>query len=310
MEKYGSYKKGYFKAGDGHELYYECYGNPDGIPVLSIHGGPGAGFCDDEKKYYDPEIYNVVLYDQRGSGRSKPFASIKANTTQKLVRDQKNIIDFLGIEKPFLSGGSWGSTLALVFAIQHPELVRGLLVRGIFLANAADIRHYIQGGIKKFFPDVWDRFISLVPKKNRKDPASYYLKMMNSSDPEIKDKYTFEWAYYEIAISRMKMPHKKIIKILGQFSYQSLSPLEAHFMINKCFLEENYILKNASKLSHLPVTIIHGRYDFICLPKNAFDLHKKIKGSRLHIVCSGHSGSEKEIEKKIFSEMKRYETLI
>jgi len=310
MEKYGSYKKGYFKAGDGHKLYYECYGNPDGIPVLSIHGGPGCGFCDDEKKYYNPEIYNVILYDQRGSGRSKPFASIKNNTTQKLIQDQKNLMEFLGIERPFLSGGSWGSTMALVYSIQYPELVRGLLVRGIFLANSADIKHYIGGGIKKFFPDVWNRFISLVPPKNRKDPSSYYLKKMNSKDPLVKDVYTYEWAYYEIAISRMEMPAKKIVKILGKFSYQSLSPLEAHFMINQCFLEENYILKNASKLSHLPVSIIHGRYDFICLPKNAFNLHKKIKNSRLFVVCAGHSGSEKEIEKKIFSEMKRYEKLI
>jgi proline iminopeptidase len=169
-----SYKKGFINVTGGYKLYFELYGNPKGIPVLFLHGGPGAGFSDSDKQFFDKRRYNVVFFDQRGSSRSKPFGSIKKNTTQDLVEDINRVLDYLNFDKIYIFGGSWGSTLALVYAIHNPKRVLGLILRGVFLANKYSLDHYINGGIKEFFPDVWDRFVSIVKKGEK--PADFYLK--------------------------------------------------------------------------------------------------------------------------------------
>lgn len=299
------YKKGYFKVSPKHQLYWELFGNPKGIPVVYFHGGPGAGFSESSKRFFDSKVFNVLFFDQRGSGRSKPFASTEENTTDALAEDTAKLMKHLGFGKSLLFGGSWGSTLALVFAIRHSELTKGLILRGIFLAHKKDINHYVSGGVQKHFPEKWERFVSLVPKNKRGEIATYYLSQMKSKNPEVAEKYAFEWAYYEMSMIKMKVTEKKILKDLAEYSYKSLALLEAHYMANMCFLPENYILKNAAKLSHLPVSIIHGRYDFVCPPINAYDLHKKIKGSKLHVVIAGHSASEKAIEKTLIRELSR-----
>ncbi len=301
--KYEPYKKGYFPATDGHKLYYELFGNPKGIPLVFLHGGPGAGFGESSKRFFNPKIFNVLLFDQRGAGRSKPFASLKENTTDKLVDDTKKILDFLKFKKVIIFGGSWGSTLALIFAIRYPEYVLGLILRGIFLASKRDIDFYVAGGVKNHFPAHWKRFLDLVPKTERGSIAAYYLKQMQSKDPAVAEKHAFEWAYYETSLVKLITSDEEIIKELKEFAYKSLAILEAHYMANYCFLEENYILKNAQSLSRFPVSIIHGRYDFVCPPVNAHKLHQKIKGSTLHFVTAGHSSSDKEIEKKLISEL-------
>lgn len=307
---YKPYKKGYFPVSDGHKLYFELWGNPKGIPAISFHGGPGSGFEDKHKRFFDPKAYNVLFFDQRGAGRSKPFANLNANTTQKLVEDTQKLMEHVGFKNALMFGGSWGSTLALVFAIKNPHLATGLILRGTFLANKYDIRHYSQGGVKNHFPEIWERFVSLVPKEERKNISSYYLRQMQSKDPKTKEKYTYEWAYYECSLLKMRFSKKEVLETLKEFSYKSLAPLEAHYMVNNCFLEEDFILKNASNLSYLPVSIIHGRYDFICPPRNSFQLHKKIKGSKLHFVKAAHSASEKPIEKKLIAELKRFEKIL
>ena len=297
-----SYKKGFIKVTDGYKLYFELYGNPQGIPVLFLHGGPGGGFSDSDKQFFDKRRYNVIFFDQRGSSRSKPFGSIKNNTTQDLVKDIDRILDYLNFEKVYIFGGSWGSTLALVYAIHNPKRVRGLILRGIFLANKYSLDHYINGGIKEFYPDVWNRFVSLVKKGEK--PANYYLKRILSKDKKTSEKFAYEWAYYEMSfytINKIADPDK----ILKTFSYRSLAILEAHYIINKCFLPEDYIIKNINKIKNIKTSIVQGRFDFICPPIQAFRLHSKLNNSKLNIVSAGHSSSDEEIKKALKSELKR-----
>lgn len=305
-QKYPPYKSGYLDVPDGHKIYHEIFGNPKGVPVLYLHGGPGIGFTDKDKRFFNPKKYKVVLFDQRGSGRSMPFASIKNNTTQKLVEDMNKLLDFLKLKKVILFGGSWGSTLALIYAIQNPDRVLGMIIRGIFLANQNDLNHYVGGGVEKHFPEAWERFVSLVPEESRQDLTRYYFEQMISADDKKADKHAFEWSYYESAISKMKISDKKILFSLKDGSYKALAVLEAHYILNNCFIPEDYILNNAYKLSHIPTVIVHGRYDFVCQPKNAYDLHKRIAGSKLHIVVAGHGSSEREIEKKLVEEIENF----
>ncbi len=297
-----SYKSGHIDVTDGHSLYYELYGNPKGIPVLFLHGGPGAGFSDADKQFFDADRYNVLFFDQRGASRSKPFGSIENNTTQDLLVDIDYILDVLNFKEVYVFGGSWGSSLALVYAIHNPKRVLGLVVRGIWLANHYGLEHYMNGGIKEFFPDVWQRFTKLVPEGE--NPVSYYLDKMLSDDQEISDKYAYEWAYYELSfytINKIADP----AELLDKFAYKSLAILEAHYINNKCFLEEDFIMKNIDKIAHIDTAIVHGRYDFICPPAQAFRLHSGLKKSKLNITNAGHSSSDEENKLTLISELER-----
>lgn len=297
-----SYSKGFLDVGDGHNLYYELYGNPKGIPVIFLHGGPGAGFSDKDKTFFDKRRYNVLLFDQRGSSKSTPFGSIKNNTTQDLVADINKLLDYLGFDKVYVFGGSWGSTLALVYAIHHPQRVLGLVLRGIWLSNKYSIDHYIAGGIKEYFPDVWERFAKLV--KKGETPANYYLNQMLTANKATSDKYAYEWAYYEMSFYTIRKI-ENTEEILNTFSYKSLAILEAHFIANYCFLSENFILNNIHKIKNIKTTIVHGRFDFICPPIMAFQLHAALNNSKLNIMNAGHSGYDPENFKALKCEMKR-----
>ncbi|MCB2196055.1 MAG: prolyl aminopeptidase [Bacteroidetes bacterium] len=297
-----SYRNGYIDVSNDHSLYFELYGNPKGIPVIFLHGGPGAGFSDKDKLFFNKRRYHVIFFDQRGASRSKPFGSIKNNTTQDLVSDINKILDYLNFDKVYVFGGSWGSSLALVYAIHHPDRVLGLIVRGIWLANKYGLDHYINGGIKEFFPDVWERFAKLVPEGE--NPVSYYLDQMQSNDPTISDKYAYEWARYEMSfytINKISDPDE----VIKTFSYKSLAILEAHFIKNNCFLPEDFIMKNVDKIEHIKTSIVHGRYDFICTPVQAFRLHSKLKKSKLNITNAGHSASDAENKKALIRELRR-----
>ena len=297
-----SYKEGFLDTGEGHNLYFELFGNPKGIPVIFLHGGPGAGFSDKDKTFFDKRRYNVLLFDQRGSSKSTPFGSIKNNTTQDLVTDINKLLDYLNFDKVYVFGGSWGSTLALVYAIHHPKRVLGLILRGIWLANRYAIDHYIGGGIKEYFPDVWERFGKLVPKGE--DPAKFYLKQMLTADKKTSDKYAYEWAYYEMSFYTIRKI-SGIDDILNTFSYKSMAIMEAHFIANDCFLPENFILNNIDKIKNIKTTIVHGRFDFICTPVQAFQLHDAMSNSKLNITNAGHSGYDPENFKALKREMKR-----
>lgn len=309
------YRHGYLDVGDGHKLYYELCGNPKGKPVLYIHGGPGAGCDGNSRRFFNPKAWNIILFDQRGANRSKPFGSIKANTTWKLAQDIRQLLRFLDIKKAFLFGGSWGSTLALVYAIKHPETVTGMLLRGIFLGRREDIMYTYDGGAQDYFPDKWERFVSLVPKSRRNDVIGYYARQMQSKNRKIQDKFAFEFAYYELSLLKLNMPHKAVMKIMGKKSshpgHKSMAIIESHYMTHDCFLPKNYVLNNIAKIrkSKIPVSIVQGRYDALCPPMQAWLLHKALPKSRLFLVTGGHGSSEKTVQRKLVEEMKRFSKL-
>lgn len=296
-------EKGFFSVGYGHELYFEIWGNPTGIPVVFLHGGPGMGFFESDKNFFDANRYRVLFFDQRGSGRSKPFGAVTNNTTDLLVKDINALTERFQFEKFFIFGGSWGSTLALIYAIRNPSRVLGLQLRGIFLANKSSIDHYIGGGTEKFFPSVWNRLKSLVPLKEQEDMVGYYYKQMCSKEPKIVEQFAYEWARYELSIYKLNLSEKMVLELLQSIPYQSLSKLEAHFISNNCFIPEEYILNNCDELSDIPTSIVHGRYDMICPPLYAHQLHNKLKISRLHLVTAGHAASEPKIENKLIEEL-------
>lgn len=299
------YTSGYLKVTDGHELYYEGWGNPKGFPILFIHGGPGSGSASPRyKKWFDPRTQNVIFYDQRGAARSRPFASIKANTTDKLVEDIERLLDHLGLHKVMLFGRSWGCTLALTYAIRHTERVSGIFLSALFLGDKNAIDYYTRGGVRQHFPEAWDRFIKNVPKKCRKDPTSYYLRQMLSTNKLTRKKYCFEWAYYEISIAALEMKPETISAFMKDLSYESLSVLEAHYVKNNCFLPNDYILNNAKRLSNIPITLLHGRYDAVCPPIQAWELKQRIPHLDLHFNIGGHVIFGKDYDQRLIHGVK------
>ena len=291
--------KGYFKVSDIHEIYYEVFGNPNGTPILFLHGGPGSGFSDKDKEFFDLKKFKVLFLDQRGAGKSNPFGSIEHNTTQDLVNDINLLSQKVGFDKFHIFGGSWGSTLALVYAIQFPERVISLLLRGIFLGSKKEITHYLNGGVQKEFPEVWKRFSSLVPKTQQHNFPEYYLDKMKNGTPEEIDTYTYEWAFYEISIFKQGITPQETDEYVRSFAYQSLSILEAHYLSNNCFIEDDYILKNTARLNPIPTVIIHGEQDAICPIQFAQQLHNNLAKSKIAIVQAGHSCWEPQIESEL-----------
>lgn len=295
--KIRTYKKGFLDVGDNHKIYYELSGNPKGRPVLFVHGGPGAGFSDTDKRYFNPRIFNIITFDQRGCGRSKPFASIKNNTTFKLASDMNKLLKHLKIKKVILFGGSWGSTLSLVYAIRYPKTVSALVIRGVMLGSKEEDNYFIYGA-KEHFPEAWERMASFA----KGDIIKYYYNKMKSKNKETWRKYALEWARYEFSVSRLIPSELDVKRILRKIKFKAFSLIEMHYMNNNWFLPENYIIKNAHKIK-VPVSIIHGRYDNVCRPLSAYTIHKKIKGSKLFFTLAGHSASDKENLERLTKEM-------
>ena len=300
------YNKGYLNVGDGHNIYFEECGNPKGYPILFIHGGPGAGCSKDDRRFFDPKKWRIILHDQRGAGRSQPFCGIRENTTWHLVKDIELLLTELKVDrKVVLFGGSWGSTLSLVYAIAHPERVAGMVLRGIFLATSESMRDYLGGVTYKYYPEVFERFIEQVPDNYKNSPAKYYYKQMTrTKSKEYLERLSYEWAHYELAMLFLKEKSPEALdKVIKSFPYQSLSVLEAHYIANMCFLEDNYIIKNARKIpADAPITIVHGRYDVVCPPYQAWRLAKKLPWAKLHFVTAGHASCEPEIRKMLIAE--------
>lgn len=299
------YRTDFLHVGNGHRIYYEECGNPEGLPVLYLHGGPGSGCDKESRRFFDPKICRVILFDQRGSGRSTPYTRIYANTTWYLLEDIEKLRSRLGIQKFLLFGGSWGSTLALVYAETHPENVSGMVLRGIFFGEEREILDY-KDGIRQVcsrFPEAWKRFISHVPLEERHNPAKYYFSRLISGDSEMRKKYAYEWSYYEMSRSNLVSKNKRgLHQSIVNSPYESLSVMEAHYFMNSLFLEDGFIINNAKLLQRVPVSIIHGRYDGVCDVENARRLHRVLPDSRLHIVAAGHARSDPEILKNLVSE--------
>lgn len=279
-----------------HELYVDESGNPDGIPVLFVHGGPGAGCGKYDRRFFDPEVYRIVLFDQRGAGRSRPHAELENNTTQKLVEDIEVIRTTLGIDKWVLFGGSWGSTLSLVYAQTYPERVLGLILRGIFLCRRTDLLWFYQEGASRLFPDFWDDFAAQIPEAERGDMIAAYYRQLIGENQIQQMSAAKTWAGWEGRTATLKPCQDVVDSFTEPHRALSLARIEAHYFMNNAFLEESQILRDAHKLAGIPGMIVHGRYDVICPLDNAYALHKAWPGSELQIIReAGHASREPSI---------------
>ena len=288
-------------VGNGHDLYVEDCGNPKGIPVIFLHGGPGAGISSMHRRMFDPDLFRVILFDQRGSGQSRPFAEVKENTTQHLVADIEKIREFLGIDQWIVFGGSWGSTLGLVYGITHPERCYGFVLRGIFLGTQAEIDWFLYD-MGKFYPEAWDRFVNAIPAAERGDLLNAYAKRLMSESPSLYIPAAEQWSAYENSCATLKAE----LRGGGGRMAISLARMEAHYFLNKCFLEDGYILDNVDKISHLPAVIVQGRHDVICPPHSASDLAKAWPDADLVMVDdAGHSALEPGVLDGLLSGLSR-----
>ena len=281
---------GFLPVGDGHELYWEVSGNPDGPVAVFIHGGPGAGTAPTYRRFFDPSFWRIVLFDQRGSGRSRPHASVHANTTGHLIADMDLLRHHLGIDKWLLFGGSWGSTLALAYGQAHPERCTGFVMRGVFLFRPQEVEWFMFG-MGRFFPEAHRRFITFLPEAERDQPLGSYIARLNHPDPSVHMPAARIWCGYEEACARLQ-PRDETGEADGP-STLALARMEAHYMAHDGFMRPNQLLAEMDRIRHLPAIIVQGRYDMVCPPNSADDLAQAWKGCDLRIIPdAGHSAME------------------
>ncbi len=292
-------------VGQGHSVYVEQCGNPDGIPVVVLHGGPGGGCSPSMRRYFDPEKYRVIMFDQRGCGRSRPHASVTDNTTWHLVADIELIRSTLGISNWIVFGGSWGATLALVYAQSHPEAVRHLVLRGVFLMTQAELDWFYGGGAGRFWPEAWARFAALIPEDERGDMIKAYHDRLFSGDVAVEQKFGKAWAAWENALASI---HSLGVSHDGPAEYaRAFSRLENHYFTNAGFLEfDGQILAHMKRITHIPGVIVQGRYDMICPPSSAYALSERWENCELKMVRNaGHALSEPGISAELVRTMDR-----
>ncbi len=287
------YKEHHIEVDSGHSLYVEESGNAEGIPVLFIHGGPGSGTSGAQRRFFNPEKYRIILFDQRGCGRSTPHASLENNTTQNLISDIENIRLLLEVDQWLLFGGSWGSTLSLLYAQQYPEHVSGMILRGIFLCRPKDLHWFYQQGANAVFPDYWQDFISQIPLEEQDNLLLAYHKRLTSKNEIERMSAAKAWAVWEGRCSTLD-PNPNIVEHFSDpHTALSIARIEAHYFINQAFIANNQIIKQANKIAHISTILVHGRYDMVCPIEQAYSLHQVLPNAELHIVRdAGHSAFE------------------
>ena len=304
------YDSGLLRVSDLHEIYYEQVGNPDGIPLLFLHGGPGHGCSPQTRRYYDPRKFRAILHDQRGAGRSRPFGEVRENTTQALVSDIEALRVHLGLDTFILLGGSWGSTLALAYAEAHPEHVSGLILRGVFLATRTEIDSiYVEDGVgAAFFPEVAASFWAQMPEIPGKSGPQRVLALLESPDEQVCKKAARAWAMYEFKLAFLTASEEELGKDLDANDPYALSHIENHYMAHDCFLEEGQLLRDAGRLKDIPAVLVNGRYDVLCPPKYAWNLHQLLPKSQLWIIDeAGHAGTEPNIAEALVRAVRTFE---
>ena len=285
--------------GDGHRIYVEQCGNPQGIPVIVLHGGPGGGCSPPMRRYFDPAIFRVVLFDQRGCGRSRPLATVEHNTTWHLIRDIESIRQALQIQQFVVFGGSWGATLALIYAISHPTRVRHLVLRGVFLATQAELDWFYGGGAAAFYPELWARFTAPIPPEEQDDFIAAYHRRLFSGIAMEEQKAARTWAAWENALASVQN-----IGFVGDGPSdhaRAFARLENHYFVNAAFLEEDgWILKNRGRIEHISADIVQGQFDMICPPVSAHKLASGWEKARLQLIpLAGHALSEPGISEAL-----------
>ena len=286
---------------DLHTIYVEERGNPKGVPVVFLHGGPGGGITDQYQSFFNPEKYRVILFDQRGCGQIAPHAELKENTTWDLVKDIETIREHLKINQWHVFGGSWGSTLSLIYAINHPQRVLSLQLRGIFMCRKKELQWFYQEGASKIYPDAWEPYYDHIPKEERGYFISAYYKRLTHEDPGVRLKAAKIWSQWEASTSHLYQDKEAISSFEDDELSLAFARIECHYFINKIFLkDEDYIINNIEKIKDIPCEIVQGRYDVVCPMESAWELHKAYPKSVLHIIeDAGHSALEPEIQKKL-----------
>jgi proline iminopeptidase len=286
------YRSGMLEVDQTHTLYWEESGNPEGQPVLFLHGGPGGGTSSNHRRFFDPAYYRIVLFDQRGAGKSLPLGEFRDNTTALLIDDIEKIRNMLGIEQWLVFGGSWGSTLALAYGEAHPQACLGFVLRGIFLCTKAEVEWFING-MKWFFPEVHQRFAEGVPEDERADLLKAYAARLFSADPSVYTEAARNWSRYEGSCIFLKPQADAIADFESDAVCIGLGRLEAHYMINGAFMREDQLVQEIDRIRHLPAVIVQGRYDVVCPPVTAHRLHQAWPEAALHMIAdAGHAGSE------------------
>ena len=293
-------------VGDGHKVYVEQCGNPNGMPVVILHGGPGGGCSPAMRRYFDPAHYRVILFDQRGCGRSRPHARVEDNTTWHLVRDIEMIRDILGIERWIVFGGSWGATLTLIYGQTHPERTAAMVVRGVFLMTKRELDWFYGGGAGRFWPDLWAKFTKLIPEDEHDDFIAAYHKRLFSGDLSMETRYARAWAAWENALASITSDG-----MTGESPAEyarAFSRLENHYFVNGGFLrDDQQILDRMDRVAHIPGVIVQGRFDMICPPESAYALAGKWPEARLKMIPrAGHALSEPRISAELVNAMDRF----
>lgn len=302
----------HLKVDDLHEIYYEVCGNLTGTPVVFLHGGPGSGCNPTQRRFFDPTYYMIILIDQRGCGRSLPVGSIKDNTTAHLIADVEAIRKDLSITNWLVFGGSWGSTLALSYALAFPHQVSGLILRGVFLSRSSELNWFL-GDMSHFYPEVWDKLISYLPASERHDVLTAYSQRIFSTDSSVNIPSAWEWNAFENSIMRL-LPKETIEKERPSPAQDATelarARVQIHYIEHQCFVDGDSILQTASQLAHIPTVIVQGRYDMVCPPKSAWELSRAMPHAVLHIIQdAGHSAMESGITSALVSATEGFKQL-
>ena len=297
-----AYETGFLKVAELHTIAWERSGNPNGIPVVVIHGGPGGGGQPSYRRYFDPSAFDIIQFDQRGCGQSTPHAELEDNTTQALVGDIEQLREHLGIETWHVFGGSWGSTLSLIYAQHHPQRAISLVLRGIFMCRKSELRWFYQDGASHIFPDAFEPYRNHIPEAEQDDLITAYYSRLTSEDADVRRAAAKEWTRWEMATSRL-FPDPEYLEKAEDLDFAvAFARIECHYFINAIFVEEAHILNNVASIQHIPTVIVQGRYDVVCPPRSAWELHKALPQSRLVMVSdAGHSMGEVSIARELVS---------
>ncbi|MDO9500039.1 prolyl aminopeptidase [Falsiroseomonas sp.] len=300
------FETGLLPLSAGHVMYWEQVGNPRGQPALFLHGGPGAGAGAIHRRFFDPQHWRVVIFDQRGAGRSRPLGDLRENTTPHLVADIEALRRFLGIEKWLLFGGSWGSTLALAYAQAHPDRVTGCVLRGVFLGRAAEVEWFLYG-LRRVFPDAWAAFAEHVAPEERGDLLTAYLKRLCDPDPLVHGPAARAWSQYEGSCSTLMPSPETVASFAQDRSALGLARIEAHYFRHDLFLPPEGLLGNMDRIAHIPAEIVQGRYDMVCPCDSAFDLAAAWARARLTVIPdAGHSALEPGVRTALVAAVERF----
>lgn len=305
------FKTDFLKVSELHTLYVEQCGNPHGKPIIFLHGGPGGGISPDHRRFFDPQHYHIILFDQRGSGKSTPAAELNENTTWDLVADIEKIRTHLKINNWIVFGGSWGSTLALAYAETHPDKVKGLILRGIFLCRPSEIKWFYQDGASHIFPDIWQSYVEHIPATERDDLVKAYYKRLTHQNIEIRLAAARVWSKWEAATSRLFIDTNAIDDFDEPMLALRFARIECHYFINNSFFKtDNWLIENIQKIRHIPSVLIQGRYDVVCPARSAWDLHTAWPESILKIIPdAGHSVSEPGIKSALIDATEKFKDL-